>query len=81
MPVEGNFRMIPVGSMIEYIGEGSPFAPTKRPRGVTTGIPYKNSNAHDWWLVPVVLWNDISRLSPAGEYAVPEEDLRMISTA
>ena len=76
--------MIPVGSMIEYnedaprftiyrVGEGA--------RGVTIGIPYKNHPAHDWWLVPVVFWSDISRLSPAGEYAMPVEDLRMISTA
>jgi len=76
--------MIPVGSMIEYnedaprftiyrVGEGA--------RGVTIGIPYKNHPDHDWWLVPVVFWSDISRLSPAGEYAVPAEDLRMISTA
>ena len=75
--------MIPVGSMIEYIGEGgwTPFAPANRPRGVTIGIPYQNSPDHDWWLVPVVLWNDINRLSPAGEYDIPQEDLRMISMA
>jgi len=72
--------MIPVGSMIEYIGAGDALR-AKAPRGITIGIPYQNSPDHDWWLVPVVLWNDISRLSPAGEYAVPEEDLRMISTA
>ena len=58
---------------IYRVGEGA--------RGVTIGIPYKNHPAHDWWLVPVVFWSDISRLSPAGEYAVPVEDLRMISTA
>ena len=76
--------MIPVGSMIEFIGSDgwSPRpTPAKRPRGVTTGIPYKNSDAHDRWLVPVVLWNDIYRLSPAGEYDIPQEDLRMISMA
>jgi len=72
--------MISIGSLIEYIGPGDALR-TKPPRGVTIGIPYKNSPDHDWWLVPVVLWNDISRLSPAGEYAVPEEDLRMISPA
>jgi hypothetical protein len=72
--------MIPVGSMIEYIGTGDALR-AKAPRGVTTGIPYKNSPDHDWWLVPVVLWNDISRLSPAGEYDIPQEDLRMISMA
>ena len=75
--------MIPVGSMIEYIGEVGSLRQTTKPppRGVTIGIPYKNSDAHDWWLVPVVLWNDINRLSPAGEYDIPQEDLRMISTA
>ncbi len=77
--------MIPVGSMIEYTAEaegGSLRDSTKPPpRGVTIGIPYKNSPTQSWWLVPVVFWNDISRLSPAGEYAVPEEDLRMISMA
>ena len=75
--------MIPVGSMIEYIGDcPTPGQrPKKCPRGVTIGIPYQNSPTQGWWLVPVFLWNDISRLSPAGEYAVPEEDLLMISTA
>ena len=72
--------MIPVGSMIEYIGAGDALR-AKAPTGVTTGIPYKNHPDHDWWLVPVVFWSDISRLSPAGEYAVPAEDLLMISTA
>ena len=75
--------MIPVGSMIEYIGEGgwTPFNPANRPRGVTIGIPYQNSPTQGRWLVPVFLWNDISRLSPAGEYVVPEKDLQMISMA
>ena len=74
--------MIPVGSMVEYIGAGMRWPQqTHPPRGVTIGIPYKNSPDHDWWLVPVVLWNDISRLTPAGEYAVSAEDLLMISAA
>ena len=75
--------MIPVGSMIEYIAEtGLGYRERKTGvKGVTIGIPYKNHPDHDWWLVPVIFWSDISRLSPAGEYAVPEEDLRMISAA
>ena len=73
--------MIPVGSMIEYNEDAPLYRLKDRARGVTIGIPYKNHPAHDWWLVPVVFWSDISRLSPAGEYAVPAEDLRMISTA
>jgi len=75
--------MIPVGSMIEYIAETglADTSGTVPARGVTIGIPYKNSPTQSWWLVPVIFWSDISRLSPAGEYAVPEEDLRMISAA
>ena len=73
--------MIPIGSMIEYSGDTSLTSLKERATGVTIGIPYKNHSDHDWWLVPVVFWSDISRLSPAGEYAVPAEDLRMISTA
>ena len=73
--------MIPVGSMIEYNEDAPLYRFKDRARGVTTGIPYKNHPDHDWWLVPVVFWSGISRLSPAGEYAVPAEDLVMISTA